>query len=165
MKALLKFFSITAAILTITLAGCGNAGVKAAWLASSDSTGVILINQIGYYPEAHKIALIRVNAGIFDVVDAATGKKVFSGTTGAPEYWPLSGDTVRIADFSEVIAPGTYRICLGGSAICSADLRIGDNVYTDLVKASVKAFYYNRSGVEITEAYGSKWARPAGHPD
>ena len=29
----------------------------------------------------------------------------------------------------------------------------------------MKSFYLNRSGYEITAEFGSKWARPAGHPD
>ncbi len=163
MKTLSNFLSLATSLLLITTTGCGNTGVKAG--RADSATGAILINQVGYYPEAQKIALIRVKAGNFDVVDVTTGKKVFGAATGAPEYWPLSGDTVRVADFSGLTTPGTYRICLGESDICSADLRIGYGIYTGLAKASVKAFYYNRSGFEITSEFGSEWARPAGHPD
>ena len=56
-------------------------------------------------------------------------------------------------------------LCLGESTVCSARFLIGDDIYTDITKAAVKAFYFNRSGYEITAEYGSKWARPAGHPD
>jgi endoglucanase len=165
MKILSRVIVLAAIGTAVIFAGCSNAGLKNARLGASDTTGVILVNQIGYYPDAQKVALIRRNTGTFEVIDATTGKSVFKGITGEPEYWSFSGDTVRAADFSALKKPGTYRLCLGGSAVCSAEFLIGNKIYTDITKASVKALYFNRSGYEITPEFGSKWARPAGHPD
>jgi len=150
---------------SIVFTGCRLAGQKNAGPVTTDTSGVILVNQIGYYPDAQKVALIRSVAGKFEVIDAVTGKSVFKGITGEPQYWSFSGDSVRVADFSALNKPGTYRLCLGESSLCSALFLIGDDIYTDITKAAVKAFYFNRSGYEITAEYGSKWARPAGHPD
>src|SRR5665647_3048463 len=86
--------------------------MKNAGLRKPDTTGVILVNQIGYYPEAQKVALIRSTSGTFEVIDAATGKRVFKGIPGEPQYWSFSGDTVRAADFSALKKPGTYRLSL-----------------------------------------------------
>jgi endoglucanase len=165
MKVISMFIGLTALGTAVLFAGCSNAGPKNAGPGTTDPTGVILVNQIGYYPDAQKVALIRSNAGKFEVIDAVTGKSVFKGITGEPEYWTFSGDTVRAADFSALKKPGTYRVCPGGSTVCSDEFVIGDKIYTDITKASVKALYFNRSGYEITAEYGSKWARPAGHPD
>ncbi len=150
---------------TVIFSGCGNPGLQIARLATTDTIGVTMVNQIGYYPDAQKIALIRINAEKFEVIDAFTGKSVFEGITGEPQYWPFSGDTVRTADFTAFTTEGKYKLCPGGSAVCSGEFLISDKIYTDITKALVKALYFNRSGYEITAEYGSKWARKAGHPD
>lgn len=163
MKTLLTI--LTPALLVLLAAsGCGGA-LQNDRIASHADTESLLINQVGYLPEAPKVALIRDEAASFEIIDAVSGKKVFSATAGEARYWELSGDTVRTADFSELTKPGTYRLCLEGSDRCSAPFRIGEDVYREITRASVKSFYFNRSGYEITEGFGSKWARHAGHPD
>ncbi len=125
----------------------------------------ILFNQVGYPTEGPKVALLRAKTDIFEVVDAQTGKVVFTGKSGALAFWDLSGDSVRTADFSKVNTPGKYRICLNNKSLCSGVFEIGDGVYSEIAKASLKSFYLIRSGMEITEEFGGKYARPAGHPD
>ncbi|MDF1560075.1 MAG: glycoside hydrolase family 9 protein [Bacteroidales bacterium] len=164
MKTLLTI--LTPALLVLLAAsGCGNPSLKKARIASPSDTESLLVNQVGYRPEAPKVALIRDEAAEFEIIDAVSGKKVFAGTAGEAGYWELSGDTVRAADFSELTRPGTYRLCLEGTERCSAPFSIGDDVYREITKASVKSYYLNRSGQEITDGYGTNWARPAGHPD
>lgn len=165
MKTLNLIFSLTVLSALFVASGCSNAQLAKKRLGAADTTMMVLVDQVGYYPDGQKTALIRGKAGKFDVIDAVTGKVVFSGFAEEPGYWAMSGDTVRSADFTEVTDPGMYRICLAGSDICSPVFRVGEHVYTDITRAAVKAFYYNRSGYEITSQYGSKWARPAGHPD
>jgi len=164
MRYLSSIFAFSALALLAT-AGCSSAVQKKSRLEAAAATEVILVNQVGYLPDAQKVALIRSEAEEFDVIDAVTGKIVFSAETGEPRYWEMSGDTVRAADFSTLTAPGTYRLCLMGTEICSGDFRVAADVYTEIAKASVKSYYLNRSGFEIEEKFGSKWARPAGHPD
>ncbi len=159
-----SFFAF-AALAVLATSGCGSAAQKKSRLEAAASTEVILVNQVGYLPDAQKVALVRYGAEEFDVIDAMTGKIVFSAETGEPRYWEFSGDTVRNADFSALTAPGTYRLCLAGTESCSGDFRIAADVYNEIAKASIKSYYLNRSGFEIEEEFGSKWARPAGHPD
>jgi endoglucanase len=165
MKSINRILGLAILSALFVTAGCSNAPLAKKRLEASDTTMTILVDQIGYSRDGQKIALIRGNADKFDVIDAVTGTIVFSGLTGEPGFWNLSGDTVRPADFTAVTEPGMYRVCLAGSDVCSPVFRIGDHVYADITRAAVKAFYYNRSGYEITAQYGSKWARPAGHPD
>lgn len=164
MRYVSSIFAFSALALLAT-AGCSSAAQKKSRIEAAASTEMILINQVGYLPDARKVALIRSGAEEFEVIDAVTGKIVFSAPAGEPRYWEMSGDTVRTADFSALTATGTYRLCLAGTESCSGDFRIAADVYTEIAKASVKSFYLNRSGFEITEEFGSKWARPAGHPD
>lgn len=156
---------ILAAIVLLTSSGCSKAALRKARIELPASEDVILVNQVGYHPESQKVALIRGNTVKFNIIDTADGKVVFSGPAGEPRYWELSGDTVWAADFTGLTQPGTYKLCLEGSESCSDPFRIGSDVYREITRAAVKSYYLNRSGCEITEEYGSKWARPAGHPD
>jgi endoglucanase len=156
---------IVAAAVLISAGGCRITPRRSTRVEAPASYQTILVNQAGYLPGAPKTALVRADASTFEVINIATGKTVFEGLTGDPRYWELSGDTVRAADFSGLTVEGTYRICLGGSETCSAPFNISDDVYHEIAKASVKSFYLNRSGMEIAEETGGRWARPAGHPD
>jgi len=157
-------------ILILIIASCwkctsgttkGISGAK----VTPDTLDQILLNQVGYLPNSSKVALLRVKTDQFDVVAINTGKVVFTGKPGPFKYWELSGDSVCTADFSKVTAAGKYQLCLNAKSICSYPFEIGQGVYTDIAKASLKAFYLNRSGMEITKEFGGKWVRPEGHPD
>src|ERR1035437_7866621 len=128
-----------------------------------DAIGVLL-NQVGYVPNAEKIALVKAKTDQFKIVESVSGNIVFKGISGKPQYWSFSGDTVRTSDFSAVTKPGKYKLCVGDNA-CSFEFTIKDDVYNEITKASLKAFYYNRSSFEITKEFGGKWARASGHPD
>ncbi|WP_167604952.1 glycoside hydrolase family 9 protein [Maribellus sediminis] len=123
----------------------------------------ILINQIGYPTAAQKLALLRIDADEFAIKNSEQ-ETVFTGKTGAWKYWKLSGDSVRVADFSEFKAPGEYTICVNDS-LCSYPFKIENEVYNNLADAVLKSYYYARCGVDIDSTYGGKWHWKAGHPD
>lgn len=129
-----------------------------------DTLDQILVNQVGYQPNSVKIALLRFKTDKFDVVNVKNGRVVFSGKPGQFKYWQLSGDSICIADFSKLITAGKYRICIN-ETICSYEFEISNEIYNDITKASLKAFYLNRSGFELTKEFAGKWARRGGHPD
>jgi endoglucanase len=149
------FCLIICAFVTSVSFGQGNDAEK-------DSIAVLL-NQVGYLPNAEKIAFIKAATDQFKVMESATGNIVYKGMSGKPQYWSFSGDTVRTADFSAVTKPGTYKLCAGDK--CSAEFTIREDVYNEVTKASLKAFYYNRASFAITKEFGGKWARASGHPD
>ncbi len=127
--------------------------------------GDIKLNQIGFYPDAPKIAILPDGAtGIFRVVDISTDEPAYEAETNEPKFWDLSGETVSIADFSDFTTPGRYRI-EHESAGHSFDFAIRDEILIDLSKASIKAFYFNRASTELIEEHAGRWARPMGHPD
>jgi endoglucanase len=132
---------------------------------ATDNKDQILVNQVGYLPNSVKIALLRLQTDRFEVVDANTGKTVFTGIPGPLTYWDQSGDSVCRADFSKVVTPGKYKVCINDKKVCSHSFEIGEGVYSNLAKASLKAFYLNRSGMPVAQEFGGKWARLAGHPD
>ncbi len=126
------------------------------------TTEGILVNQVGYPTLASKKALIKPDTKSFVVRDS-TGTIVFEGTTSARRYWELSGDTVSVADFSELTQPGKYRLCIGEE--CSYPFRVGDQLYQELADAALKSYYYARCSSPIKEQYGGQWNRRSGHPD
>ena len=163
----MKTHSTLILIFTIVLfSHCSSSATKeiSGSTTTLDSLDRILVNQVGYLPNSVKIALLRIKAEKFDVVDVKNGKVAFAGKPGHFKYWDQSGDSVCTADFSALTAPGKYKIRLDNLA-CSYVFVIDESVYFEIAKASLKAFYLNRSGMEITKEFGGKWARPAGHPD
>lgn len=130
------------------------------WATVSDD---ILINQIGYPTEARKKALLRMDTDSFELRDRR-GDIVFQGPVSAPAFWVLSGDSVRLADFSGFTEAGEYRLCVQDT-LCSYPFRIGDALYGNLADAALKSYYYARCGVALKEEHAGKWHRAAGHPD
>lgn len=125
----------------------------------------VRINQVGYYLQAEKVAVIPSERSVpFFLVEVETDSIVYRGDTGDPAVWPHSGETVVQADFSDFTTPGRYRLVQPGTG-ASYPFVIGDNVHRDLAKASIKALYFNRTSTELKEEHAGKWARPAGHPD
>ena len=133
--------------------------------SAAAQTAAIKVNQVGFLPQAHKMAVVPQGASgtRFEVV-GADGKTVFEGALGAPGRWEPSGETVRVADFSALAQPGTYRLKVAGLAL-SDPFAIKPDAYRALGDAALKAYYFNRSGIEIDARHGGAWARPVGHPD
>lgn len=128
-------------------------------------TSQIRINQLGYFPSAKKVAIVRGTSGsTFSVVDATTQAVVFNGNLNASKYWSYSDENVRIADFSSYTTPGNYYVVVSDLGK-SYDFAINSDLYTDLAIVSTKAFYYQRASTDLPEQYAGIWHRAAGHPD
>lgn len=156
--------SVFAALLLTLVSGCApqnNMPEK----QNGQIDSQIFVNQVGYCPGQAKTAVIPANMDSFVVRDAATGEAVFSGVATSPEYWAMSGDTVRIAEFTSLTTPGSYFISGVDQSSGSYPFEINTGIYEDLASAALKAFYFNRTHIPIEEQYGGKWARAAGHPD
>ncbi|MBC5991462.1 glycoside hydrolase family 9 protein [Pontibacter cellulosilyticus] len=137
----------------------------------------IKIDQFGYPSLAKKVAVISspvtgYNAGdsytpssTLEVRRSSDNVTVFSGE---PVAWnsgvehTQSGDMVWWLDFSALIAPGAYYIYDPVSAERSYTFVIENCVYNDLLKQSMRTFYYQRCGVAKATPYaGTKWADAA----
>lgn len=126
----------------------------------AQETCTIAVNQIGYPARAAKIACFT-KAGVFNVVDAATGEIVFSGRTGEAAPDAMSGVSVAHGDFSGLTTPGRYRIEMDGES--SVEFEVSDNPYDALHRGLLKAFYYFRCGMELTPEYAGQWTHAACH--
>ncbi|SHG59203.1 heme-degrading domain-containing protein [Massilia sp. CF038] len=131
--------------------------------AAHAQTPAIKVNQLGFLPLSSKLAVVpQLEATAFEVIDADSGKPVFKGSLRAPAAWAPSGETVRLADFSALKTPGSYRIKVAGAAP-SDRFTIGDKVYQPLTTAALKAYYFNRAGTALAQAHAGVYARAAGH--
>lgn len=156
------------------LVACGNDGQSSTPSASASGSNasssnasslLVKVNQLGFLPESAKVAIVPdVAATRFKLINAGTMTEVFSGTLSAAAMWDASGESVKVADFSSVKIPGDYQVRVDGLTD-SQVFSIAPDVYSALTAASIKAFYFNRSGIELLPEFAGKFARPLGHPD
>lgn len=163
-------FLVGVLITAMVLAGCPSGGGSGGSGQTpsppgGDPEGSIRLNQLGFYPDSKKIAVVPgSSATAFSVVSSEDFSVLFSGTLGNARLWPYSNENVRLADFTALTTPGSYRVRVEGFED-SPVFEIADGIYGDLNKAALKAFYYNRSGMALDAQYAGQWARAAGHPD
>jgi len=137
--------------------------------------GMIHVNQIGYRPDAQKLAVINSQGGkfrTFEVINEETGEVVLTGETYGKTVMPgrapepkldlATMDKVLYADFSEVKEPGTYYISIPDYGR-SFSFRIAENVYNEVKDALLKAMYYQRCGMALEEKYAGVWKHDACH--
>ena len=116
-------------------------------LASADSATFVRVNQVGYVPDAPKIAvacsLEPRRIARFSVIDAA-GRRVF-GPARAKESGAFGPcvSTHRL-DFSSLRAPGRYRVVAGADT--SVEFRIGPDVYAGAADTLLYYMRQQRSG-------------------
>lgn len=149
--------AVAATVATASALSAGSA-------AAATPAPAIKLNQLGFLPASQKLAVVTAgSAGRFAVLDAG-GRTVFEGDLGAPATWDASGETVRLADFSALRTPGTYRLRIAGLAD-SAPFPVGPDAYRELDAGAIRAYTLNRAGIALTPAVAGIHARPAGHPD
>ena len=123
-----------------------------------------LVNQLGFHPESEKIVVYPgSDANGLEVRDL-NGKTVLTLEAPMVYDWDYSGEEIQTFDISAIKTPGTYRLFRGG-VYAGLPIVVDSNVYGDLVKASLKWFYYQRSSMALEPQYAGKWARAAGHID
>lgn len=126
----------------------------------------IRINQIGYALQQEKVAAIittGADSEVFVVLDAFTQKQVWQGKLTPAQASANSSLRVQIADFSQLQQPGRYHLVVEKDT--SYPFAIGNGLLNDVAKASIKAFYFQRSAMALEQQYAGSWSRGAGHPD
>ncbi len=116
----------------------------------------ITTNQVGYQPDAQKIAVFRdvTTETSFSVVNAETEEVVLTGDLYGEKVYSLADETDYYGDFSAVTEPGSYYITCG-DLDASYPFTIGEDVYGKLLDDSVKMLYLQRCGCEVVDdAFG-----------
>lgn len=134
-------------------------------MPAQEAANRIRLNQIGFYPDAPKIAVITEdNDSEFLIKSATSGEIVFKSKLSAPHKSEFSPKVTRFADFSAVTKPGIYKLNLPGQGD-SYSFEIKPKIFCNLTKALIKGFYFQRMSTPLLIAYAGKWSRAAGHPD
>ncbi len=122
----------------------------------------ILVDQFGYRPGDPKVAVIRDPRQGYDANDRFSPDESYEVRraddstvvlTGQPVAWkggevqPSSGDRGWWLDFTKVTAPGNYFIFDPSNKRRSATFSIEQHVYADVLKAAVRTYFYQRSGL------------------
>ncbi len=122
----------------------------------------IIFNQVGYISNQVKTAVYAGTADSFQLVNAKTGKTMFSGLLRTTVYDKASGDTVSLIDFSTFNMCGKYYIKIGLKK--SLPFVIADNPYSEVKTGLLKGIYYNRCSV-LDRRFAGEYAHKACHTD
>ena len=123
----------------------------------------ISVNQVGYYPQAVKVATLALDsqAAVAWALKDGNGKTVLTGTTRVIKKDGATGDVAQQIDFSAYKVPGQgYTLEAAGHT--SAPFEIGDALYGELKVDALRYFFLSRSGINLDSKYAGTWARPAG---
>ncbi|HUM87920.1 MAG TPA: glycoside hydrolase family 9 protein [Prolixibacteraceae bacterium] len=125
----------------------------------------IRLNQLGFLPNSVKMAaVVNAKTDSFKVMNSDLTDIVFEGELLPSMYYSASDENVRLADFTLMTEAGNYVLVVDGLGK-SVPFEVSESVFTDLAKATLKYYYYNRASMPIESEFGGKWAREAGHPD
>lgn len=124
----------------------------------------VRMNHIGFHTEATKSAVILNGTAEPIVVHNAQGATVATAKVSDAKVWVPSGEMASIADFSDVKVPGTYSLYQGTTKI-GRDFVVSATPFQDILKGSIKFFYYQRASSAIEGSYAGAYARLGGHPD
>lgn len=125
----------------------------------------IHLNQIGFYPDAPKFAvLVGEASGSFYLIDADSKKKVYTGELCSARVNSISKKITHLADFSSFKKTGKFVVSIHNIGY-SYTFEIKNSVHREVAKAALKGFYYQRASTDLPEKFAGKWHRLAGHPD
>jgi endoglucanase len=126
----------------------------------------IKLNQVGYYPNSPKLAVVtgKVQTPFFCIVTADGMDTVYEGTLSLEKKSVYSSTVTRIADFSDFQKTGNFILRIKDIAQ-SYPFEIKNEVYHELAKAVLKGFYFQRSSIPLDQKYAGKWRRAVLSPD
>lgn len=135
-------------------------------ISNGQSSKNIRLNQVGFYPNSNKIAIVvgETATDDFFITSADHADTFYSGKLHEQIRSRNSSLVAQAADFSTLKKEGIFIVDVPGAGY-SYPFNISDNVHDGVAKAALKAFYYQRVSEPLLEKYAGKWARPEGHPD
>jgi len=119
----------------------------------------VYVNQVGYLATAHKTATISGDRS-WKLVDDSD-KVILEGVVETLSKDANSGEEVALIDFSVVTNPGKYHFETASGK--SYNFTISDEAFDKVFFDSMKMFYFQRCGIELTEKYAGKFTHKACH--
>ena len=135
-------------LLSLALVACA-AGFATA--PAPVPTPDIKVDQVGYLPEAPKVAMVVSNtpATSFVVRRAGEGTIAYRGTLSAPAADANSGDAVQAADFRPSLSQqGRYYLDVPGVGV-SWPFAVGPECYAGAFYLALRSFYGQRCGTAV----------------
>lgn len=137
--------------------------LTAVTMPASSVKNPIKVNQVGYLTHESKIATIEPEAKTKSfLIRDQEGKTVWRTKHATTKKSPFSSKTRQEIDFSSITKPGRYTLVAGRH---QQSFIISSDPYTEALKASIKGYYYQRSGESLERKYAGEYARPAAHLD
>jgi endoglucanase len=148
-------------------------------LAAGTISEQIIVDQFGWRANAPRKVVIFADpiTGQNEAVSYTPGASfqlrrvadeaiIFTGSTvawnsGATDT--VSGDKVWYGDFTSVTTPGEYYIYDPTNDQRSYAFKLDNGVFNDVLKASIRMYYYQRTGTSIPVQYGGNWSRGLTH--
>lgn len=119
-------------------------------LAFENNPGIhVVVNQIGYLPDMPKKVISSMWASEFRVIDCQNSRLVYKGKLVAFND-PTSRQPVWRGDFSDLHTLGDYRIEVPGVG-SSYPFPIKTDIYNPLLKLSIRSYYFQRCGVDVSD--------------
>jgi endoglucanase len=118
-------------------------------MLASEPTTAIKVDQVGYLPDAPKVAIVVAEgAAKYQLKRAGNGKVVDEGALSEAAADANSGDRVQQADFSKVKAPGKYYLEVPGVGK-SYTFEIGYEAYRRAYVLAMRSYYGQRCGTAV----------------
>jgi endoglucanase len=123
----------------------------------------VQVNQVGYLPGREKLAYVMgVDEPCGFTVTNVDGQVAVTGRSLAPLSYELAGGKLARIDLSALDAAGTYTLNVDGVGT-SFPFAVGGDAYDDLFRETMKSYYYQRCGVDLTEPFAGQWTHEACH--
>jgi endoglucanase len=116
------------------------------------SSAKIVVNQVGYLPNSHKVALLVNSSTVhqpIELVDSTTKQVVQVITSSQPVRDRDSNDRLQTIDFSQIAQTGKYF--LRSRSIESYPFSIASNVYQEPIIKLLRSYYLQRCGMAIDD--------------
>lgn len=129
----------------------------------SNLYSIVYVNQAGYRSSLPKYFYTDQNVSSFQVIETSTGNIFFSGQVQL--YRTNDGGTGKTlykGEFSSLTRPGIYQIKLSNNDT-SYSFPISENVFDDVYRKSLKAFYFQRCGSQLFYQHAGVYQRSACH--
>jgi endoglucanase len=146
--------------------------------APTTTTLNIKVDQFGYRPADKKVAVIAqpqtgqnapssyTPSSTFKIRRWSDDAEVFSGAIVAKNGGTThaqSGDKVWWFDFTSLTDQGDFYVYDPTNNVGSHKFTIQDNIYSSVLQAATKAFFFQRCGTAISATHGGAWTHTICH--
>ncbi|MGD9579793.1 MAG: glycoside hydrolase family 9 protein [Vampirovibrionia bacterium] len=122
----------------------------------------IYVNQLGYYPDCTKYALIENPTGnsTAEIINSATNETILTASLSNIQTDKFSNTRIGKVDFTSITTPGKYYVKYNGFNSFIFD--IGNDIYKDALFQTARSYYLQSCGKEIND-YISGMIHPPCH--